>query len=248
MSAWDTTAVECGLLFLAGALRGFTGFGFSLAAVPLLSLIVVPARAVPVVLILQFLVSVAGLRDAVRHCDWGGIRLLAVGAAIATPFGAWGLAHLAAAPVRLVIAAVVACGAFVLVGGVRLAAVPRGWHVVPFGLVCGLFNGLAGIPGPPIIAFYLASPVSSRVARASMIVFFLATSVLALVPLAWLGLLSGAILLEAVIGFPAVLLGSWLGAQAYSQSSEVHYRRVAIAMLLAASVLSAWRAVAAYVA
>ena len=182
-------AMEYAMLFLAGALRGFTGFGFSLAAVPLLSLIMPPARAIPIVLILQLLVSIAGLRDAVRHCDWRSIRMLTVGAAVATPLGVWGLAHLSAAPVRLTIAVVVVCGALVLGRGFRLPIVPVGWRVLPFGLASGLFNGLAGIPGPPVIAFYLASPVSSAVARSSMIVFFLLTAVLALVPLAWLGLL-----------------------------------------------------------
>ena len=242
MSTLDTTAFEYAMLFLAGALRGFTGFGFSLAAVPLLSLIMPPARAVPIVLILQLLVSIAGLRDAVRQCDWRSIRMLTVGAAVATPIGAWGLAHLAAAPVRLVIAIVVVCGALVLGRGFRLPIVPVGWRVLPFGLTSGLFNGLAGIPGPPIIAFYLASPVSSAVARASMIVFFLVTAVLALVPLAWLGLLPSTIMVEAAIGLPMVLVGSWLGARAYSRSADRHYRFVAVAMLLVTAVLSAWRA------
>lgn len=247
MGAWDPLAVEYAMLFLAGALRGFTGFGFSLAAVPLLSLVMAPARAIPIVLILQLLVSIAGLQDAVRQCDWRSIRMLAVGAAIATPIGVWGLAHLAAAPVRLVIAVVVVCGALVLGRGFRLAVVPVGWRVLPFGLASGLFNGLAGIPGPPVIAFYLASPVSSAIARSSMIVFFLLTAVLALAPLAWLGLLPRAILVEAAIGFPMVLIGSWLGARAYRHSADRHYRFVALAFLLVTAALSAWRAASDYV-
>ena len=234
--------LEYAMLFLSGALRGFTGFGFSLAAVPLLSLIMPPARAVPIVLILQLLVSVAGLRDALRHTDWRSIRILALGAAIATPLGTWGLAHLAAGRVRLVIAVVVVCGALVLGRGFRLAVAPVGWRVLPFGLVSGLFNGLAGIPGPPIIAFYLASPISSAVARGSMIVFFMVTAALALGPMAWFGLLPRAIVMEAAFGLPLVLIGSWLGARAYGYSADRHYRFVALALLLATAALSAWRA------
>ena len=239
-------ALEFAMLLASGVLRGFTGFGFSLAAVPLLSLIMPPARAVPTVLVLQLLVSMAGLRGAVRLCDWRSIRMLAVGAAVATPLGTWGLAHLAAAPVRLVIAVVVVCGALVLARGVRLAIVPVGWQVLPFGLASGLFNGLAGIPGPPVIAFYLAAPVTSAVARASMIVFFLVTSILALAPLAWFGLLPAAVVGQAAIGLPMVLLGSWLGALAYGKSADRHYRFVALALLLMTAALSAWRAALDY--
>ena len=218
-----------GLVFLAGLLRGFTGFGFGLTAVPLLSLVMAPARAVPIVLLLQMLVSTAGLRDAVRQCDWRSIRLLALGAVVGTPLGAVALAHLAAAPVRLVIAVVVAGGAVVLAGGLRLRRAPSGWGVLPFGVLSGLFNGLAGIPGPPVIAFYLASPVATGIARASMIVFFLATSIIALAPLAWLGLLGRGSLLNAAIGLPAVLFGSWLGGRMYRGGADRHYRRVALA-------------------
>ena len=239
-----TTGLGFAMVMLAGLMRGFTGFGFGLAAVPLLSLIMVPARAVPIVLLLQFCVSVAGLRDALRSCDWRSILLLALGAAVATPLGVWGLAMLPASPVRLAIALVVVAGAAVLAWGFRMAAAPRGWRVLPFGVVCGLFNGLAGIPGPPIIAFYLASPVPSGVGRASMIVFFLMTSVLGLVPLAWFGLLDGGSVVGAAVGLPAVLFGSWLGAVLYGRSADHHYRRVALGFLLAMAALSAWRAAA----
>lgn len=41
----------------ASLLRGFTGFGFALAAVPLLGIFMPPAEAVPVAVGLQFLAS-----------------------------------------------------------------------------------------------------------------------------------------------------------------------------------------------
>ena len=51
-------------VFAASVLRGFTGFGFGLAAVPLLSLALPPAKVVPFVVVLQVIVGVAGLRQA----------------------------------------------------------------------------------------------------------------------------------------------------------------------------------------
>ena len=51
-------------ILTAALLRGFTGFGFGLAAVPLLSLALPPAKVVPLVVVLQVIVGVAGLRQA----------------------------------------------------------------------------------------------------------------------------------------------------------------------------------------
>ena len=56
-------------VFAAALLRGFTGFGFGLAAVPLLSLALPPAKVVPFVVTLQVIVGVSGLRQASRLCD-----------------------------------------------------------------------------------------------------------------------------------------------------------------------------------
>jgi uncharacterized membrane protein YfcA len=236
------------MVFVAGLIRGFTGFGFSVAAVPLLSLVMPPARAVPIVLLLQLAVSLGGLRTALTLCDWRSIRLLALGAAVATPAGVWGLALLPAPPVRLGIAVIVGMAVAALGGGLRMTRTLGPAGVIGFGLLSGAFNGLAGIPGPPVIAFYLAAPLSTGVARASMIVFFLATSVFALVPLASLGMLSWPIASSAATGLPAVWLGSWLGAQLYRHSPERLYRSVALVLLVVTALLAAIRAIADFAA
>lgn len=234
------------MVFVAGLVRGFTGFGFSIVAVPLLSLIMPPARVVPIVLFLQLMVSLSGLQAAMRICDWRSIRMLATGAVIATPLGAMMLAQLPAAPVRLGIAVIVLAAVLVTSGGFRMEITPSRRHVFPFGLLSGLFNGLAGMPGPPVIAFYLAAPVGTGTARASMIVFFLATSVFALVPLAALGMIGRWSLAAALVSFPLVWSGSALGARLYRASPAAHYRLVALALLLVTAALAAFRAAAAF--
>ncbi len=239
----ELLAVGMAMVFVAALIRGFTGFGFSIAAVPLLSLILPPAQAVPTVLVLQLLVSVNGFRGAMRICDWRSVRILAIGAVVGTPAGLWCLAHLPQAPVRLCIAAIVLVAVGVLGRGMRMAVAPTGARMLPFGAIAGLFNGLAGMPGPPVIAFYLASPIDTGVARASMIVFFLVTSVIALLPLTAVGMISGPMVVAALCGFPAVWFGSWLGAVLYRGCSEGHYRAVSLALLVVTAVLAAFRAV-----
>lgn len=230
------------MVFAAGLIRGFTGFGFSIAAVPLLSLIMAPAQAIPLVLVLQLLVSSSGLLAALKLCDWRSILLLSAGAAVATPIGAYALARLPAAPVRLGIALIVIATALALSGGFRLKMVPSYRTTVPFGALSGLFNGVAGMPGPPVIAFYLASPVTPAIARASMIVFFLATSIFGLVPLACFGLIHGWTAVAAGLSFPLVWLGSAIGGRLYRISSEARYRIVALWLLIFTAAVAAVRA------
>jgi hypothetical protein len=88
MSLMSLIALGLVMIFAAGLIRGFTGFGLSIAAVPLLSLILPPSQAIPIVLLLQLLVSLSGLRASLQICNWPAIRTLAIGAVIATPLGA----------------------------------------------------------------------------------------------------------------------------------------------------------------
>ncbi len=233
-----------GMVFVAGVLRGFTGFGFSLSAVPLLSLVMPPSQAVPIALILQFVVSLGGLRTATTLCDWRSVRWLALGAVIATPVGVWALMLLPPAPVRMVIAVLVASAVVVIARGVRMNLSSSPAPVIGFGLLSGIFNGLTGIPGPPVVAYYLAAPIETSVARASMIVFFLATSIFGLLPLISLNMLSRPILIEAFLAFPGVVFGSWLGASMYHRSRAQHYRAVALSLLVLTAVLAAARSMA----
>ena len=69
----ETLSIAVLGVFAASLLRGFTGFGFGIAAVPLLSLALPPAKAVPFVVVLQVVVGVAGLRQAWRQCDWRAV-------------------------------------------------------------------------------------------------------------------------------------------------------------------------------
>jgi uncharacterized membrane protein YfcA len=226
------------MVFAAALVRGFAGFGFSIVSVPLLSLIMLPAQAIPISLLLQVLVSLIGLREAMRICDWGSIRMIVLGALLGTPFGVWLLTHLPVAAVRLAITGIVVLGAVLLARGFRMRTAPRGAGAVPFGMASGLFNGLAGISGPPVIAFYLASPIGTAVARSSMIVIFMAISTIALLPLAALGAVGWSTLVAGGLGFPVLWIGSRLGAAFFRRSPERIYRIVALSLLIATALIA----------
>lgn len=232
-------------VFAAGVLRGFTGYGFAVAAVPLLSLIVRPTDAVPIVLVLQVFISANGLGDAVRTCDWRSIRVLGLAALATTPLGVIALTRLPDNIVRLCIAAIVALAVLVLGRGLDGRRFTIGPWAALFGGAAGLFNGLAAMPGPPVIAYYLASGLGSVSARASMIVLFLATSTVAIVPLTVSGTLTAASCAAALAAMPVVWAGSHLGARLFPLCSERTYRWTGLIALSATALVTATQAVLA---
>lgn len=243
-----TLAAAALSVFAAAVLRGITGFGFALAAAPLLSLFMAPQAAVVSVILLQVLV---GCRDIVTmrgHADRGALLRLSLGALFGVPAGTALLAWADPALMRLLIAALVMAGLalLLLVPGHR-SADPMA-EAAPAGLLSGLFGGLAGMAGPPAVAFFMRAGTPAATSRASLMLFFFFTSVMSL-PGMWLGgLLTATPAALALSVFPALLLGTWLGARIFARTTEAGWRRLALASLAVMALAAGARGVAGLLA
>jgi len=70
-----------------GIVRGYSGFGFALAAMPILTIAMSPVQAVPVVFPLEFAIGVLTLPMERRSIDLRVLKWLALGALLGTPIG-----------------------------------------------------------------------------------------------------------------------------------------------------------------
>ena len=111
------------------------------------------------------------------------------------------------------------------------------------GMVAGLFSGLAAMPGPPAIAYFLGTHTPAVNTRASLMVFFFLTSLVALPGLIWAGEIDRDSLLQAGIALPALLIGTWVGGQAFKRLDEGGYRTAAIGLLAVTAALTAMRGI-----
>lgn len=219
----------------AGVLRGFTGFGFALAAVPLASVVLPPSRAVPVVILLQLAI---GARDCVRErhlADRFSITRLTLGCLLGTPLGVAALALLPGAVTRL------ALGMIVLVAVVvtwRPPARPcerRSSMAVLAGVASGICNGLAAMGGPPAVLYFLAVEPDRAVTRSSLMIYFALASAIVLPGAVLAGLVDRAVVLLALGTFPVMLACGWLGTWAFRRAGHRSYRvAAAFALLLTA--------------
>ena len=93
-------------IFAAALIRGFTGFGFALAAVPLLGFTLPPSQCVPLAVALQFCASLSDLPRARRTCHWPSLGWLVAGTVVGSPLGVAALAAASPDVARLGIALV----------------------------------------------------------------------------------------------------------------------------------------------
>ncbi len=215
----------------ASVLRGFTGFGFGLAAVPLLTLALPPTKVVPFVTVLQVLVGLSGLRTAWRITDWRAVLGLAPGLVLGIPVGLLILTEVPANGVRLAIGLLIALSVVVLWRRVLLPRRPSRLVTLAAGLVSGVMNGLASMGGPPVVVYLMALSHGAAVVRASSIVYFLFAAVVTAIPMAARGLVDREVLVWSVASIPVMLVGSALGTWAFDRAPPEYHRLTALVVL-----------------
>lgn len=229
-------------VFAAAILRGFTGFGFGLAAVPLLSLALPPAQVVPFVVVLQVVVGLGGLRGAWRSCDWRSVGYLTPGLVLGIPMGIAILRLFPPNPVRLAIGLVIAASVVLLWFGVRLPPRPSRLTTASVGLVSGVISGLASMGGPPIVVYLIALGHGASVVRATSMIFFMLSGMVSMVPLSITGLITRDVLVWTAVSVPILFVGSSLGTCGFHRAKPHHHRNLALIVLSALSAILIARA------
>jgi len=227
---------------LAGLVRGFSGFGAAMIFVPLASAIYEPKAAVVLLFLVDAVVTAPMLIPAFRRCSWREVAPLAIGATVTVPLGVYILTVARPDLLRWVIAAAILAAVVTLACGWRLRRAPTIPETLAIGGTAGLTGGMASLSGPPIVVFWLGGPSDAAVIRANIFAFFGLTTVVIGVSYGLNGLFTMDLLLRALALMPVYALALWAGATGFRIAPSTLYRRAALAICAAATVLAlpAW--------
>jgi uncharacterized membrane protein YfcA len=223
---------------IAGVMRGYSGFGTAVILAPVYSLLWGPRAGVPVMLLMELLVSVQLLPGAIKDADKRVVLPLGGAAAVATPFGAWILLTADDDLLRRFI------GGFVLVFGLLLMTGwrYRGSRPLPLnifvGTLAGLLKGSTGMSGPPVILYLLAGLEEAKRHRANLILFFATIAIVSVIPPALGGLIDLPVLLRLAVLLPVMALSVPVGVRLFRVVPDRLYRPFAMGVLLAAGGLA----------
>ena len=234
-----TLAGAAAMTFGAAYVRGLTGFGMAIILVPLLGLIIPPAQAVVLGILLQLLIGPVGL--GLIHADADRATALPIGliAMVTTPVGMAVLDVTRPDVARLLIT-VVAVGAFV---AVLLPKQPEGHKpgraaVIGTGVASGVLTGFAAMPGPPVVPFYLRRRLDPKTARASMLLIFFLTAIAGTAAALWVGIATQRLFLLALLLFAPMWLGNRFGGRHFG-SVPPHVWQAMVAVVLGLAAISA---------
>jgi len=224
-------------LLVAAFIRGYTGFGFSAIFIAFAALVTNPVPMIPVVFTCEILMTAFQARGIRAHIDWRRVGALLAGAALATIPAVSIMARLGPEAARAVVSTLICLLALFLLSGWQLKRpIGMAGHG-GVGILAGFCNG-AGVGGLPVAAFLTAQPMTATVFRATMIAFLTGVDLMALPVMAANGLVTTQTATGAMLAFPILGLGIWLGGKRFAYASPTGFRRAAVFLLLGLSILT----------
>jgi uncharacterized membrane protein YfcA len=222
-------------------IRGVTGFGSALIAVPLLALYYPLKTIVPLILVMDFIASFVLGGTSTKNVDWSEIKRLVPFSLLGAVFGVFALMRFPS------ISIMVGMGIFVMFFGFRnlFGVQPTGnisplW-AVPAGLVGSTAGALFGTGGPPYI-IYLTHRLQDKAAvRSTFSWLFVIDGGARLVMFLVTGLLTDPKTMAAIaVAFVPMALGLYLGNKVHvSISKEAMFRMVGGLLLASGGTLVA---------
>ena len=242
LAGYGTASILAALLAAFGSafVRGLTGFGMAILLVPILALALSPVDAVLLANFLSVYIGLTEIRRLLRGAERSAWVIIAL-VAVTTPLGLYALSLTSPAIARLVIA-VIALTAFFAILLPRHGSLDH--HpatTTGVGVLSGLMTGYAGMPGPPVVPYYVGRDIPRETAKASMMLIFTCASTTGLMSGAAIGVLDWSLGLLAVLLFPAVLMGNWLGDKASGRIEDRTWRTCVGVVLGGAAMAALWK-------
>jgi hypothetical protein len=217
--------------FVAGTVRGFAGFGTAMIYLPVAGRFIDPVWAILTLAVMDMVGPLPNAPAAWRSGHPRDVLRLLAGTLVALPVGLMVLYAVDPAVFRYVVSGLTLVMLAALVLGLRYHGRVTPPMVYGIGGAAGFLGGVAGLPGPPVILFYMASPHGARVVRANTMIYLLGFDLLLLAVLAVQDRLT---LMPVVLGCVLVvpnILGNLLGARIFDPARERLYRWVAYAII-----------------
>ena len=183
LSYLQLTFVETYLIiftvFIASIIRGFNGFGFSATCISGFSFILPAIEIVPIILILEVLISIFMVPYIWSKIDWTFVFKILVGIIIGSPIGLYLLKYLSSETTHLSVCFIIIFFSILLMKGYSNQKINNNYGKFFTGIFSGTLNGLTTLGGMPVALFLLVTSIQPAVIRGSLAALFFLTDIYA---------------------------------------------------------------------
>ena len=230
-------------VFIASIIRGFNGFGFSAVCISGFSFILPAIEIVPIILILEVLVSIFMIPYVWNKIDWKFVFQMQIGIIIGTPIGLYLLKFLSPDITHLSICLIIIFFSMLLMKGYSNQKLNIYPVKIFTGIVSGTLNGLTTLGGMPVALFLLTTSIQPAIIRGSLAALFFLTDIYAFVLSSLAGIVDITTIYRILPLIIVLPIGVYIGDKFFVKSKEETYRKVVFYFLIFISIFGVFRAI-----
>ena len=223
------------IICIAAVLQTISGFGFSLLAMPLLSIFVDIQDAVVIATLCGIFTNAVHLRKDFQLVERSIARRISLSALIGMPLGVVVLSVFSATQMRAIIGAVIVVLVFLMMRNFILKTENTNVDIV-LGAFSGLLATSVSTNGPPLVFLLQSKQLDPWRLRATLAYVFTISGCASFIVLMIAGKGSIEAFQYAMLSLPAMYLGTVVGRKARLRVTQEAFKRLMYVLLLATAV------------
>ena len=223
------------IICIAAVLQSISGFGFSLLAMPLLSIFVDIQDAVVIATLCGIFTNAVHLRKDFQLVERSIARRISLSALIGMPLGVVVLSVFSATHMRAIIGAVIVVLVFLMMRNFILKTENTNVDIV-LGAFSGLLATSVSSNGPPLVFLLQSKQLDPWRLRATLAYVFTISGCASFIVLMIAGKGSIEAFQYAMLSLPAMYLGTVVGRKARLRVTQEAFKRLMYVLLLATAV------------
>ena len=229
------------IVFIASIIRGFNGFGFSATCISGFSFILPAIEIVPIILVLEVLISIFMVPYIWNKIDWNFVFKLLIGIAIGSPIGLYLLKYLSPETTHLSVCLIIIFFSILLMRGYTNEGINNDRSKILTGIISGTLNGLTTLGGMPVALFLLVTSIQPAIIRGSLAALFFLTDVYAFILSFFAGIVDVTTIYRTIPLIIILPIGVFIGNKFFIKSKEQLYRKVIFYFLIVISIFGILR-------
>jgi uncharacterized membrane protein YfcA len=229
------------IVFVAGIIRGFLGFGSALLTVPALSMLYGPAQAVVIGVLIEIPTSLGLLPVAIRESERRTVWSMLLTFVVFVPVGALLLKAVDPALMKTVISFLVLVMVGIIALQDRMVLFLSRFGTLFAGAVSGVAQGMTGMAGPLFVTALLARGESAILTRANIVASAGGLIAISVISFWAVGLITRETIIYTSLATPSILLGLWAGSVLFRRLSNWNLRGIILVFLAVTAVVTLFR-------
>ncbi len=220
-----------GIVMIAGMVQGMVGFGFSLIALPLMSLMVPITTAVPLIVCYSLVNNVMVVATTRKSVAIKKIWPMIFFGIMGIPVGVHALTVLNTEVLELAVGLLIVLTSLAMIFGFGLRMKREGLGLCLTGFVSGVLNGSLSMSGPPIVLFLSNQNAGKHSFRGNLAMYALVTNSITIIVFVVKGLLMKEMLPMLMTNSTGLILGTFLGIKAVGIIKDQHFRKTVLMLM-----------------